>query len=146
MKASDAMATLSCPAHIPSYGKSQLINVTAPTAMPTPNTIPARARLESPSPKANNRPPTTIATRLSPLAIAPVKAVRSVFTAFSHGDACANASRGTNTIAMRIAMRRSADRWRLTATTAFLIQDMTLLLDACRRDASLDRVRLGAFG
>src|SRR6266446_3007757 len=42
------------------HGKSQVMKFTAPIAMPTPNTIPASMRLESPSPKLNIKPPTTI--------------------------------------------------------------------------------------
>ena len=58
---------------------------TAPTAMPMPKTMPAKTRFDWPSPKANINPPTTIATRLSPVAIGPVKAVLRTLTALSHG-------------------------------------------------------------
>src|SRR6266508_2876196 len=69
------------------HGKSQLMKLTAPIAIPTPKTMPASIRLDSPSPKANMSPPTTMATRLKPRAIGPVKAVLRTSTAFSHGDA-----------------------------------------------------------
>src|SRR5262249_24113479 len=66
-------------------GKSQDRKLTAAIAMPMPKTIPANMRLLPPSPKANIKPPTTIATRLRPLAIGPVKAFCSCCTAFSQG-------------------------------------------------------------
>jgi len=44
--------------------------------------MPAKTFFDWPSPKANINPPTTIATRLSPVAIGPVKAVLRTFTAF----------------------------------------------------------------
>src|SRR6185437_15759196 len=59
---------------------------TAPTAIPTPKMTPASVRLAPPSPKANIKPPTTIATRASPVAIGPVKAVCSTCTACVHGE------------------------------------------------------------
>ena len=63
------------------------MKLTAPMAIPTPNTMPAIIRLLWPSPYANAKPPTTIATRLRPRAMGPVKAARSTSTAFSQGDA-----------------------------------------------------------
>ena len=71
---------------------------TAPIAIPTPNTMPARRRLLPPSPNANVTPPTTIDTRLRPRAMGPVKLVISTVTAFSHGD-WAWLAAGTSTIA-----------------------------------------------
>src|SRR5216683_2098195 len=73
--------------HAISYdpGKSQDRKFTAAIAIPMPKTIPANIRLFPPSPKANIKPPTTIATRLKPFAIGPVKPVWSCWTAFSHG-------------------------------------------------------------
>src|SRR5712691_4406741 len=59
---------------ITAQGQSQLMKLTAPIAMPMPKTIPASILFDSPSPKANMRPPTTMATRLKPRAIGPVKA------------------------------------------------------------------------
>src|SRR5260221_3712776 len=68
------------------HGNNHPRKFTAPIAIPTPNTIPASIRFDSPSPNANMSPPTTIATRLRPRAIGPVKAVCKTATAFSHGD------------------------------------------------------------
>src|SRR5579863_2702578 len=68
------------------YGKSQAMKLTAPMAIPTPKTMPASVRFDSPSPNANMRPPTTMATRLSPRAIVPVNAVWRTLTAFSQGE------------------------------------------------------------
>ncbi len=65
------------------------MKLTAPMAMPTPNTIPASRRFEPPSPNANVTPPTTMDTRLKPRAIGPVKLTISTLTAFSHGEAWA---------------------------------------------------------
>src|SRR2546423_12811482 len=59
---------------------------TAPTAIPTPKITPESVRLAAPSPKANIKPPTTIATSASPVAIGPVNAVWSDCTAWVHGD------------------------------------------------------------
>src|SRR5579864_2046629 len=75
-------------------GKSQERKLTAAIAMPMPKTIPANMRLFPPSPKANIKPPTTMATRLRPFAIGPVKAFCSCCTAFSQGlpPACSRMS------------------------------------------------------
>ena len=54
--------------------------------MPTPNRTPASTRFEPPSPKANVRPATTIATSESPRAMVLVKAVIKTLTAFSQGE------------------------------------------------------------
>src|SRR5260370_34373480 len=70
------------------------MNDTAPIAMPTPKTIPASMRLESPSPKANMSPPTTMATRLKPLAIGLVRAACRTLTAFYHGEDCDKSAEG----------------------------------------------------
>ena len=51
------------------------MKLTAPIAMPTPNTMPASMRFDWPSPKANIRPPTTMATSARPRAMGPVNAV-----------------------------------------------------------------------
>src|ERR1043165_871329 len=59
---------------------------TAPTAMPTPKITPDKVRLAAPSPKANIRPPTTIATSAKPVAIGPVNAVCHACTACVHGE------------------------------------------------------------
>ena len=42
------------------------MKLAAPMAMPNPKTIPARAFLLPPSPKANMSPPTTMAIKLNP--------------------------------------------------------------------------------
>src|SRR5260370_33565965 len=70
----------------PFYGNSQAMKLTAPIAMPTPKTMPASIRLDSPSPKANMSPPTTIATRLKPRAMGPVNADWRTLTAVSQGE------------------------------------------------------------
>lgn len=49
-------------------------------------TMPAKVRLPPPSPKANVKPPTTIATSARPLAMVPVNACCRTFTAFSQGE------------------------------------------------------------
>src|SRR6516162_3334014 len=75
-----------------SHGKSQARKLTAAMAMPTPKRTPASTRLEPPSPKANVRPDTTMATKERPRAMVLVKACCSTLTAFSHGelpDTCA---------------------------------------------------------
>src|SRR5438128_1295578 len=87
---------------------SQLMKLTAVTAMPTPKTIPAIRRLEPPSPKAKARPPTTIAMRLRALAIVVVKLVRNTVTAFSQGPDCAKlgvVATSTNTTRMKSVRR-----------------------------------------
>ena len=48
------------------HQKSHARKLAAPMAMPRPKTIPARAFLLPPSPKANMSPPTTMAIKLSP--------------------------------------------------------------------------------
>lgn len=63
-------------------------------AMPTPKSTPASTRLDPPSPKANVRPATTMATSERPRAMVLVKAVSRTLTAFSQGELpvpCANA-------------------------------------------------------
>src|SRR6266481_5402029 len=70
-----------------SHGKSQAMKLTAAIAIPTPKRTPARTRFEPPSPKANVRPDTTIATRERPRAIVLVKACWRTPTAFSQGEA-----------------------------------------------------------
>lgn len=62
--------------------------------MPTPKRTPARTRFEPPSPKANVRPATTMATRERPRAMVLVNAVCRTFTAFSQGEAPAWAKAG----------------------------------------------------
>src|SRR5579859_609913 len=76
------------------YGNSQDMKFTSPTAMPTPKITPDKVRLAAPSPKANIRPPTTLATSAKPVAIGPVKAVCNACTACVHGDVvdCAKTS------------------------------------------------------
>ena len=48
------------------HQNSQARKLAAPIAMPSPKTIPASAFLLPPSPKANIKPPTTMAIRLKP--------------------------------------------------------------------------------
>src|SRR6202790_2042202 len=54
--------------------------------MPSPNMIPAKVRFAPPSPKANVKPPMTMAMRASPLAIGPVNASCRTLAAFSQGE------------------------------------------------------------
>src|ERR1700677_4848678 len=78
-------------------GNSQARKFTAAIAMPTPKSTPASTRFDPPSPKANVKPETTIATRESPRAIVLVNAVCRTFTAFSQGEfACAKAGAARN--------------------------------------------------
>src|SRR5579872_6042340 len=74
-------------------GNSQARKFTAAIAMPTPKRTPASTLFEPPSPKANVKPETTIATRDNPRAMVLVNAVSSTLTAFSQGElpACAKA-------------------------------------------------------
>src|SRR5438105_644997 len=65
------------------HGNSQLMKLTAPMAMPTPKTMPAMRRLEPPSPKAKEMPPTTMAIRLRALEMVLVKLSFNTVTAFS---------------------------------------------------------------
>src|ERR1700733_12174051 len=65
----------------PPYPKSHERKLTPPMAIPTPKMIPANMRLDSPSPNANISPPTTMAIRLNPFAIGPVKDACSTLTA-----------------------------------------------------------------
>src|SRR5580704_14152653 len=83
------------------------MKLTAPMAIPTPNTMPASSRLDPPSPNANVTPPTTIETRLRPRAIGPVKLVIKTLTAFSHGEACAYVAVGIST---RVATANASTR------------------------------------
>jgi hypothetical protein len=71
----------------------RLKNFTAAMAIPTPKRTPARTRFDPPSPNANVRPDTTIATSERPRAMVLVNACCRTLTAFSHGElpACANA-------------------------------------------------------
>src|SRR6185437_3037129 len=89
-------------------GNSQARKLTAAIAMPTPNSTPARTRFEPPSPKANVRPDTTIATRDSPRAMVLVNAVSKTLTAFSQGELPAWANAG----AARINPVAAASRYR----------------------------------
>src|SRR5438876_1658841 len=84
---------------------------TAPTAMPTPKITPDKVRLAAPSPKANIRPPTTIATSAKPVAIGPVKAVCNACTACVHGEVvdCAKTSSAS---AVQVANVKAAFRKR----------------------------------
>jgi hypothetical protein len=91
------------------------MKLTAPTAIPIPKTIPASIRLESPSPKANMSPPTTIATKLKPLAIGPMKAVRKTSTAFSQGEAASAAIGAEATITKKTTILASAEQARRPA-------------------------------
>ena len=50
------------------------MKLAAPMAIPSPKMIPARVRFDPPSPKANIKPPLTIATSDNPRAIGPVMA------------------------------------------------------------------------
>src|SRR5580658_10134077 len=86
----------SCVIQLP--GKSQARKFTAAIAMPTPNSTPASTRFEPPSPKANVRPATTMATSERPRAMVLVNAVMRTLTAFSHGELppCANAGAARN--------------------------------------------------
>src|SRR5882724_1155603 len=71
----------------PQTPKSQVRKFTARTAMPSPNTMPAKVRFPPPSPNANVRPPTTMATKAKPFAMGPVNACCKTLTAFSQGEA-----------------------------------------------------------
>ena len=56
----------------------QVMPFAAPSAIPRPTMIPARADVLPPSPKANRRSPITIDTSASPRAIGPVNAVDKI--------------------------------------------------------------------
>src|ERR1700681_4187769 len=84
-------------------GKNHARKFTAATAMPTPNSTPASTRFEPPSPKANVRPATTMATSERPRAMVLVKAVIRTLTAFSQGEApCANAGAAKSNVKPRV--------------------------------------------
>src|SRR2546429_692310 len=65
---------------LPTHGKSQARKLTAAMAMPTPKSTPASTRFEPPSPKANVRPDTTMATKERPRAMVLVNAACSTLT------------------------------------------------------------------
>ena len=78
-----------------SQGKSHARKFTAAIAMPTPKRTPARTLLDPPSPKANVRPDTTMATSDNPRAMVLVNACCRTPTAFSQGEVPVCAKRGT---------------------------------------------------
>src|SRR6202050_817454 len=84
-------------------GKSHDRKFTAAMAIPTPKSTPASTRFEPPSPKANVRPATTMATSERPRAMVLVKAVIRTLTAFSQGEApCANAGAAKSNVKPRV--------------------------------------------
>src|SRR5580700_5467469 len=87
-------------------GKSHDKKFTAAMAIPTPNSTPASTRFEPPSPKANVRPATTMATSERPRAMVLVNAVMRTLTAFSQGELpapCAYAGAATSSPAINVA-------------------------------------------
>src|SRR5580658_2087986 len=123
----------SCALQLP--GNNHARKFTAAMAMPTPNSTPASTRFEPPSPKANVRPATTIATSERPRAMVLVNAVIRTLTAFSQGEApCANAgaakssvklkaTRGERTRALRTYLRRNS----------FIVEILPILCEVSKR-------------
>src|SRR5215469_5694739 len=132
--------------HMP-HGKSHAMKLTAAMAMPTPKRTPASTRFEPPSPKANVRPDTRMATKERPRAMVLVNAACSTLTAFSHGelpDTCAK----PGTVRTSPAAGTSSSLSTFLNRKAFVPCGLILRPSACLRSLvdQAQRVLAGAVG